>query len=311
MEFDKIIFYNHFNNGDLHISRSFVNQIVSKIKQQNPTIEFAYSHRNDPSVLRDLPGVQFDAVTVNSKNHMSAYDLQNRILSINTWYGADHQRHLNNNSITFDCLYSVFEEVCQKKLNLSLADVSPTEFFPKVDYKQYQIEKVQRFIQGSRTTSNPLILVANGPAKSGQAANFNFSSIVLKLAQKYQGLAFILTDKVNEPEVSHHNIFYSSDLIGKQGSDLNENSFLSTACDFVIGRSSGVFSFSLVQENLFHRDCTYLSFSNLSFPGGKYWIGSRFKDKITYQAQVLNFEIFNPIDVSNIIEYHLMAKYGT
>lgn len=47
----KLVFYNHFHNGDIHVSRSFVNFIVSKLKSKE--IEFSYVHKNSKDLLSD------------------------------------------------------------------------------------------------------------------------------------------------------------------------------------------------------------------------------------------------------------------
>ena len=46
----KLIFYNNFHNGDIHVSRDFVKDIVSKINFS----EAIYYHENSYTILKDI-----------------------------------------------------------------------------------------------------------------------------------------------------------------------------------------------------------------------------------------------------------------
>ncbi|MFA6201471.1 MAG: hypothetical protein WC679_13810, partial [Bacteroidales bacterium] len=82
---------------------------------------------------------------------------------------------------------------------------------------------------------------------------------------------------------------FSSDIIKKNGVfDLNENAFLSTFCDTIIGPASGVFTFSMIQDNFFNRKNNMIGLCNLT-PNkpGKFWLHKLFEDKINYSANVI------------------------
>ena len=70
-------------------------------------------------------------------------------------------------------------------------------------------------------------------------------SVVEKLSEKYPNVLFFLTMKTN---INKENVAYTSDII-KLDCDMNENSYLSTKCDIIVGRPSGSYCFTMVKEN--------------------------------------------------------------
>ncbi len=305
-----IIFFNHFNNGDIHVSRNFVKFLISKIKSIHSDTKFFYTHKNDPNLLNDIEDLSYDGSYLkNVKSHYSDIEEHQGNLYLNTWYGSQQMAHLNKYGITFDCLYGVFSNLAEK-FKVSLDEEDPYIFFPSIDYTGFYISQAQKFVEGLEKYSNKMILVANGLAKSGQAADFNLSQVALDLSKKYKGLVFVLTNKNCEPIVSNDNIFYSQDIIKKhQGSDLNENSYLSTYAEMIVGRSSGVFSFSFVTKNLFNRSIDFISFSNLSEKTIKYWLSNKFQSKIQYSAQIEDLNIKNSVAAFNYLDNKIKHKY--
>jgi hypothetical protein len=74
----------------------------------------------------------------------------------------------------------------------------------------------------------------------------------------------------------------------------------------IIGRASGVFSFTLTQDNLFNSCKKYLCFSNLTpKKDNKFWLGDKFIDKINYKSSILTTNESNLNKVEAIIEENL------
>jgi hypothetical protein len=301
----RVVFFNYFHNGDVHLSRGLVRQIISKVHQTDPTVQFAYGHKNDPTLLSDIPNLGFDpnALSIINNEHANLHVVGETVY-INTWYGQQHHKYMNRyGGLTMDTLYDALSESCQSLWNFSLSDISadPTIFFPIIDYSKYNIEPVQKWLDQH---SGKKILIENGPALSDQATNFSMAPIITQIATKHPNVSFILTSRENIDMPS--NIFQSSNITNRSTkTDLNEISFLSTYCDMVIGRSSGVFAFTMTQQNLFERKITFLSFSNFSFQPGKYWLGDLLKNKITYNSPILFHNESNPNEVLKIIERNL------
>ena len=71
--------------------------------------------------------------------------------------------------------------------------------------------------------------------------------LIQELAQTFPDIDFICTDVF---ETSAANIFFTDFIHTRNGSDLNEISFLSTFCDAIVGRNSGAFLFTNTKHNL-------------------------------------------------------------
>lgn len=294
----RVVFFNHFHNGDVHVSRQFVRMIMNKL----PEMTFEYSHRNPRNLLNDIDGLVFNPGAINMvpSEHMSLLRSGDTVY-INTWYAQQKFKHMNQYGITIDSLYACFDENCRNALGFSMQELSSNlkDFFPTIDYSKFEIEHAQKWINNNPEKK---ILVENGNADSGQAHNFDMTSIVAEIAKKHMDKIFIFTSHSGTrlPD----NCIYSDGIIKKSfRSDLNEISYLSTHCDMLIGRASGVWSFCLTQQNLFRRNMKYLCFSNLvPAKEGKFWMGSLFQDKIEYSSKITTTNEFDTNKISKLIE---------
>lgn len=285
-----VIFFNHFHNGDIHLSRGFVKCIADFFTREG--FDCFYFHKNDPELLKDIKNL----------HHISKCDLKSeKILSkieddtiyLSTWYGAKSFDFINKFGITFNCLYHIFESHVQTYLPNYLDEFISLDkkmLFPDVDYSCYNISCVNNWILRDNRKK---ILISNGLPLSGQSYVVDFDLIIDKLSEQFSDFLFIPTNKTN---VKKENVITSSEIIGKAGcNDLNENSYLSTFCDIIVGRWSGTYSFSFTRHNLFYRDCTFISFSNLGTEGSR---GLWYDDKdfaLNYLAKVIDSSV-NSVD---------------
>lgn len=302
---NNVIFFNHFHNGDIHVSREIVRKIINHVHQQNPNIKFSYSHSNSANLLNDIPNLSFDPIAVkNIKDAYSNLMTSNDTIYINTWYAQQQHKYMNQYGLTMDCLYAALDDSCKKIWNFSLSNISTdlSSFFPSIDYSKFEINDARLWLANHPEKK---IFVANGLALSGQATNFSMIPIITQLAQKYPNKTFILTNK--EGVINLSNVVYSSDIIKKTSmSDLNENSFISSHCDVIIGRSSGPSTFAMTQENLFKRNIKILYFTNIvPNPPNKFWADSIFRDHVNFSADIINTNESSPALVSNIIEQNI------
>lgn len=297
----RVVFFNHFHNGDVHVSRQFVRMIINKL----PETVFEYSHRNPRNLLNDIDRLNFNpgAISMVPSEHISLLRNGDTVY-FNTWYAQQHFKHMNQYGITIDSLYAAFDENCRNALGFSLQELSGNlkDFFPTIDYSKFEIGRAQEWINSH---SEKKILVENGRAISGQAHNFDMTSIMANIARHHMDKIFIFTnhDNIRLPD----NCIYSDGIIKKQmRSDLNEISFLSTHCDMIVGRASGVFTFCLTQQNLFERNIKYLCFSNLVPPReGKLWMGNMFQDKVDYSSKIITTNESDTNQIFKLIEENL------
>jgi hypothetical protein len=301
----KIVFFNCFHNGDVHVSRGLVRQVMAKVNQIDSSISFSYAHRNPANLLADIPELTFEPILLNHiGSEHSNLNRHGNMIFFNTWYAQQNHKYMNRYGVTFDALYAAFDDSCKNLWGFSLSDISedPSNFFPIIDYSKFEIENSSEWLK-----NNPgkKILVENGLAHSDQAHNFPMTPIIVKLAQNHPEITFILTtvESITLP----NNVIYSDNIIKKSvRSDLNEISFLSSRCDMVIGRASGVFSFTLTQENLFQRKIKYLCFSNLvPSRSDKFWMNDLLSDKVNYNSSIITTNEPDVNNVYNIIEGHL------
>lgn len=252
---NKVVFFNFYHNGDIHISRSLV-RFISKICTERG-IQCEYYHKNNPHLLDDIKTV------THTSNNYSLHDkfpssIVGDTVFINTWYCANI--HIFHTYImTFDCVYYNFRDAA-KLLDIDLDQVPILELFPSIDFDYFEIAKAKQWLSEH---NHPRVFVSNGQVLSGQAHNFSFAPIINTLAQQYTNIDFLLSNAENGL-VSLPNIFLTSDIIQKNSFDLNENSYVASNCQLIIGRCSGTHSFAITRENYWEKPKTFLAFSNLA-----------------------------------------------
>jgi hypothetical protein len=296
----KVVFYNHWHNGDVHIGRSFVREIMyAMMDMENDTV-FTYAHKNPSNLLADIPGLGYDPKPLTKLSPYDGTRIHGDTAYINTWYCQDQNRYFRQTGLTFDSLYAAMNDACKKIWKSELAMLGKTcwigdlklegtprrteNFFPSIDYAKFEIDKAKTWLAEH---SGKKVLVENGSAMSKQADNFPMAPAICDIANNHPNTIFILTTK-DTGWYDASNVVFSDDIIQKTNkSDLNEVSFLSTHCDMVIGRSSGVFTFCLTKENLFEREMKFLSFAKpiVAAKPDKYWLGKRFENELVYKAQ--------------------------
>jgi len=303
----KIIWFNHFHNGDLHISREFVRKIMDKVKTISPETSFSYAHVNDPCLLSDIPNLGYQNLHTLGLDQFENLRTNGQTTYINTWYAQQRHKYMNIHGMTLDCLYQAFDDTCKTLWGFSLNEISsdPSLFIPTIDYSKFIIQNAQNWINSHPQKK---IFISNGMAMSGQATNFAMTPIICELANIHKDKIFILSNQENN-QILPSNVVYSHHIIQKpSGSDLNENSFLTTYCDVIIGRASGAFSYAWTQENMLKRNCKFLCFCGPGVvvrPPHKFWASHLLSDKINYSAEYIVSEATDYNSVKNIINNHL------
>jgi hypothetical protein len=270
----KIDFYQYGHNGDAITAKEFIRQVITEY----PMFDYTLYHTVDTKVLQDLnikfvPLVdQFDLSkkSYRSKNYLAIsigcstysppyYDL---IFKDNQPpYYFYRGIHLNMLRQMWSDIFDIINKHCSTNLKLKEA----VHYLPTIDYDQFDVEKIDKFIS---IDSNKKILLCNGPTLTGQSFAEDFSDILPDICNLHPDKTFICTKSFN---TNIPNLKFTNDIIGIQGSDLNEIGYLSRYCDLIIGKHSGPFMFTLTKENLLDSGKTFLSFVrpiNDSFPIG-------------------------------------------
>jgi hypothetical protein len=280
-----IIFHNNFHRGDCFYSRSFVKDMINKIKADNYIYYTNYNsdifkdikveHRTDKDLLKNL--IETDIF------------IEGDDIYINTWVGQNHRIFLVN-----DCSlvsnYNMYK-VIYDKLNIKLETIE--YYIPEVDFNYIEKNNIDTFINIYK--NNIKILVSNGNTLSGQSINFDFNLIISYLSDMFKNVIFILTDNTNK--LNKNNIFYTSDIINLN-SDMLEISYLSFFCNIIIGRASGPYCFSQIKDNMNDINKTYIGFSNNR---KLLW----YENSISKTVWSNNYDIYN---ILNIIANEIVLK---
>lgn len=297
----RITFFNPYHNGDVNVSRGF----VRKIMERAPEHTYKYSHKNPANLLADIPNLAYDPIGINSvPNDSVGIFVKDDTTFINTWYCQQNFKFYHKYKITFDSLYCCFDENCKKVFGFSLSDISkePKDFYPTIDYTKFEIGNAKKWLGGN---TDKKVLIENGQVLSGQAHDFNMTQVIANVARNHKDTTFILSNHGNVG--LPNNCIYADKIIQKNmKSDLNEISFLSTHCDVIIGKASGVFSFCLTQQNLFERQAKYLCFSKWpAIAENKFWLHNLMKDRIEYSSKILVSGEANVNRIASIIEANI------
>lgn len=300
----RVVFFNHFHNGDIHVSRGFVRQVINKVKQLDPTVQFTYAHKNFSGLLADIPELTFNYQALSSigSEHVGTQSAGDTVY-FNTWYGQQNFKYLNRWGLTIDALYAAFDDNCKSIWGFSLDSIStnPSVFFPTIDHDKFYTGPAKNWMAGH---PGKKVFVSNGAVLSDQAHQFALTPIISGIAARHPDKIFILSNNDGHPGSS--NIVHSSDIIKKQGNDLNENSYVASQCDVIIGKASGSFTFAMTQDNLFQGNKKFVALCNLTpVPPNKFWVGELLRDKINYSAHIVVDNANDTGTISNIIESNL------
>jgi hypothetical protein len=175
-----------------------------------------------------------------------------------------------------------------KAVQVDLDKIDVKRLFPDIRFNAYGVQAIN--VSFMRDKIN--VLISNGPVHSGQTHNYSMNPLIKRLAESFAGVNFLVTN-VEVAKVQLSNVFYTGDIIGKKGCDLNENAYLSTLCQIIVGRCSGVYTFALNRTNLFDRDCNIMCFSDYPDQLGDYWLGKKFAGKVAFRGKSDNYKTQN------------------
>ena len=238
-----IIFYNPCRNGDIHVSRGYVIDMINKL----PDHKFFYAqnpiYTSKDFLLKDILKLELYTGVYNFNDNPSI-TIDNDNIYINTWYGQDSFKYFElskSDDCSFYILHEIFRNV-YKYFNLEIDTFD--KYLPKINFENLKLDMIDVFLEKMNLFDKKILLCTN-PVHSGQSQNFDFNPIINLIASEYPNYAFITTADIQTSK----NIFKMKDIIDVN-CDLNEISYLSKFCDVIIGRSSGAYTFSLIDDNI-------------------------------------------------------------
>ena len=90
---------------------------------------------------------------------------------------------------------------------------------------------------------------------------------MIDAVNRFKDCAFYFTAPLTSELYKIENTFYTRDIINYDGCDLNENSYLSTKCDIIIGRASGPHAFAGVYDNFMDENKIIYSITRNKYEG--------------------------------------------
>lgn len=262
----KIHFYNGYHNGDIHYSRGFVSHAIDRVKAHRDDVDFYYHHLRHPSLLQDInleSSDHFAKIALSPQfASMQAFALQEMkdSLFVNMWVGngnsSGHKWMDLGSGCTFmsnaymwqhalACIYE-WAEIDEETFGM---DDPPRSLLPRVDYDRYDLENARSHLQEAEASYRKKVFISNGNVLSGQSINHSFDDLIKNLANENKDVIFYHSNPADLPEMQ--NVVWTPNVIKcDTGCDLNENGYLASECDIILGRASGSFCFAGT-ENVF------------------------------------------------------------
>lgn len=258
-KFNKIVFFNHWHNGDIHYSRNFCNDIITQLGNQ---YEYFYAHQQKPYIVEDVCSHLWP---IELPNMMCHYELKNDTLFINTWVGLkDTSYYKSVGYVGLETMYQIFTDTYKKlnnEFNLGLKiNSNKDEYLPEINFNKLKSFNNQSPLEvyGKR-----VILVCNNFCNSNQAYNYDFTPIIELASQIFPNEVFLVTNKINNFVFSQPNVHYIDNL------NLNEIGYYGLFAKVIIGRGSGPFCFADTKQTILNPETTFIGLGNPDHGGEK------------------------------------------
>jgi hypothetical protein len=261
---NNINLYNHGHNGDLFYSRMIFKPLISRGYQ------IKFNHNNNPKIFEDCPTLHNGSLDLEIHNPLGNDNVDKKIF--NMWIGKMSGNYYGIGGPYYEeiegCTFLTHKKICEDILKkLQITNIPDIDYLPTINFLRLNITSdLNEKISQGKCNYEKLILVCNGDCLSGQAINFDFSPIILKLSKIFPNYLF-LTTKLIESEFV--NIINISDWT-KLKYDLLYISYISKFCNVIIGRASGPHCFTHIKENLLDVEKTFISFTKRETEGKWY-----------------------------------------
>jgi len=251
-KYRNIYFYNHYHNGDIHLSRNIIKHILKNIKFKNAY----YISNSKKELFLDMEVIPLDIKNFNLNQNLDILFNQED-LYINTWIGQSNRKFLSRENafaVSAEANKNLLNSLCEK---LSIEKIqSIRSLVPDINFDSLQNKNLieEFFIKNKNKT----VLICNNYPKSFQAEANNFSEFINELTEKYKNINFLVSNK--EIEIKENkNLFYIEDIC-KIENNLIQISYISIFCDIVFGRASGPYEVCKIKKNLFSENKKFICF---------------------------------------------------
>jgi hypothetical protein len=282
--YDKVIFFNHYGNGDLFESTAFIEDLHTLI----PAKEYIYSHGKNYKIFKHLNWLQQDREYVSHIDHRVPTMVEDNCFYFNTWIGRDGRYVLPGIGCTLEMLYQMYNDMLAPyglHLKKSVYEYIPN--IPHLESNFIDFEGIIKYVE--KVYDKKRVLISNGNVQSSQAYNFNFEPIINKLAKNYPNVVFFVTS----PLISEFSNIINTENVTKDltGCDLHEIGFLANYCDLMIGRCSGPIVFAQHKWKVYHMGHKSLSFT-YTYEGSHFILSDHLPMKKLWSPAVDEDEVY-------------------
>lgn len=249
---NNIVFYHHFSNGDIFSVKYYIKQIMSCL----PNYNFYYAHYRGDQLIKDLDIQILNLMEYPYMDNRQVFIESDNTIFINTWIGHFIDDNNRTNWKTYHGMFEFIYARLSEMTGVNIPLLPMEKYIPDIDYSKFDIP------HSLKTDYDNTIIFSNGPVVSFQSnlKDNNTDFIVKFLLEAFPDKKLILT---HECPIVHDNIMYTSEIINKVGSDLNEISYIADKhCKYIIGRNSGPFHFMNTKNILFNSDKNIISMGN-------------------------------------------------
>ena len=276
-EYNKIVFFNGHQNGDISNSRGVVNYIVEKLGN---SFQYIYLHNRNPyGIFFDdkveiyNPGNHYGKQfpyqhlgDIKASHHFRLHYTLDDMVFLNVWIGCSpyyvQNRIPKGNGITKKSIYNQTIEpidYLNELLNVSIPyPNSEEDVMPHSVKNPRNKQIIDNFVSDVLSKYRKSVLIPNGQVESGQTPQFNFGNEISNIIELNQDVAFIFTEKNFEPNFDNcHFVNEICDI-----PNLNEIDYLSRNCNVLITRASGPGCLVSTLENYKDTTKTFISFTS-------------------------------------------------
>ena len=264
-----ICFFNHWHNGDVFAGKGYMQDLIRQVRYLRPDMRFQHAQVNSLKTMRDLPceHLRIEDLPPQITDTVPVLDI-GTTLYVNTWvgvYGAsifpEGQEHANYVSLNkmWMHIHFLFKELLGIELVQTL---NVAEYIATTDWAYYDLSPAERWLGQHENVA----IICNGKVHSTQSRLGAMQTIVRELSRDFPDINWVCTSKIDIDEFENkHNVFFTDDIFaGVEDGDINEIAFLSTRAFLIVGKNSGPFMFTHLQENLLDPNKIFVSLSHRS-----------------------------------------------
>ena len=262
-----IVFFHNHSNGDSHVSRLLVKQIMDSVKD----VTYYYTAPNTlESSCRDLGILDKNVNVINipeefsfnndiyNNNNLTFFTDKDGYLYINVWFGNSGLKYEPTIFSCWVCLtkvrkfYNHLINLINDSYNFNIAPIILDDPYVQFDYYYYDCYFLSKYIDSVRNKYKKIILYYNLSVRT--LLNLNNIDHDLIISNMYNNDPNALYITFIKSKIEHKNIISVADIYHIYNKEIPKGigiqiGYLSSFCDKIITTASGAFPLILTDKN--------------------------------------------------------------